>query len=62
MNSLNDLKTNWIEIKTKLKQKYILLTEHDVKLEKNKEEEMINRILKKLGKTREELNRIIEGL
>jgi uncharacterized protein YjbJ (UPF0337 family) len=53
---------NWDEQKSKLKQKFAALTENDLLFTKGKKEEMIEKLQIKLGKTKEELNKIIEGL
>ena len=48
-------KGNWHELKGKLKQKYGQLTDDDLTFAEGKEEEMLGRLQKKLGKTKEEL-------
>jgi uncharacterized protein YjbJ (UPF0337 family) len=62
MDNLNELKGNWNEIKGKLKLKFAILTDHDVLLIEGKKEEMLGRLQIKLGKTKEELQKIIAGL
>lgn len=57
-----ELKGNWSEQKGKLKKKFVFLTENDIMLEKGKEDEMLGKLQIKLGKTREELRKIIYGL
>jgi len=61
MNSTG-LKGNWEEQKGKLKQKFAILTDNDVLLFEGKKEEMLGRLQIKLGKTKEELQRIIAAL
>lgn len=56
------LKGNWEEIKGKLKQKFAILTDNDVLLLEGKHEEMLGRLQIKLGKTKEELQKIISDL
>jgi len=56
------LKGNWEEIKGKLKQKFAILTDNDVLLIEGKNEEMLGRLQIKLGKTKEELQKIISEL
>ncbi|MFC2111247.1 CsbD family protein [Bacteroidota bacterium] len=56
------LRANWKEKKAKLKQKFALLTDNDLMLVEGKKEEMLKRLQIKLGKTKEELNRILESL
>lgn len=51
-------KGNWKIAKGKLKQKYAELTDNDLEYVEGKEEELIGRIQRKTGETREE----IEGL
>ncbi|MCB0487213.1 MAG: CsbD family protein [Cyclobacteriaceae bacterium] len=61
MNKL-EFKGNWNELKGKLKQKYGQLTDDDLSFAEGKEEELIGRIQRKLGKTRDEIQREIESL
>ena len=56
------LKGNWAEQKGKLKQKFAMLTDDDVLLLDGKKEEMLGRLQVKLGKTKEELQKIISAL
>ena len=53
---------NWNEQKGKLKQKFAILTDNDLMLVEGKKEEMLGRLQIKLGKTKEELHKIIESL
>ena len=53
------LKGAWEEIKGTLKEKYAHLTDDDLKLAEGKEEEMYGKLQKKLGITREVLDKII---
>lgn len=61
MESL-ELKGNWNEQKGKLKQKFAVLTDNDLMFEEGKEDEMLGKIQIKLGKTKEEIRKIIAGL
>lgn len=61
MNSLI-IKGNWNETAGKLKQQFGNLTDDDVLFTKGKEEELLGRLQNKLGKTKEELRRIISKL
>ena len=54
------IKGNWNEIKGKLKQKYAQLTDDDLTFAEGKEEELLGRLQKRLGKTDEEIRREIE--
>lgn len=49
------VKGNWNELKGKLKQQYADLTDDDLLYEEGKEEELMGKLQKKLGKTREEV-------
>lgn len=53
---------NWVKRKGKLKQKFALLTDDDLLLAEGKKEEMLGRLQVKLGKTKEELQKIIAAL
>ena len=57
-----EVKGNWNEQKGKLKQKFAVLTDNDLMFEEGKKEEMYGRLQKTLGKTKEELQKIIEDL
>jgi uncharacterized protein YjbJ (UPF0337 family) len=57
-----EVKGNWNEQKGKLKQKFAVLTDNDLKYEEGKKEEMIGKLQIKLGKTKEELHKIISSL
>ena len=56
------LKGNWDEQKGKLKQKFTALTDNDLLFAEGKKDEMFGKLQIKLGKTKEDLYRIIEGL
>lgn len=56
------LKGQWNEIKGKLKQKYGQLTDDDLMFAEGKDEEMLGRLQKKLGRTKEEIRKEIESL
>lgn len=57
-----EAKGNWNEQKGKLKQKFATLTDDDLMFAEGKKEEMLGKLQKKLGKTKEELHRIISSL
>ena len=61
MNSLK-LKGNWNEVAGKLKQQFANLTDDDLLFQKGKEEELLGRLQSKVGKTKEELRKIISKL
>ena len=62
MKNITELKGNWNEIKGKLKQKFAVLTDSDLLLAEGKEEEMYGRLQVRLGKTKEEIHKLIEAL
>jgi uncharacterized protein YjbJ (UPF0337 family) len=61
MNKLQ-FKGSWNEIKGKLKQSYGNLTDDDLVFAEGKDDELIGRLQKKLGKTKEEVRHEIEKL
>jgi uncharacterized protein YjbJ (UPF0337 family) len=56
------IKGNWDEQKGKLKQKYATLTDNDLMFAEGKKEEMMGKLQIKLGKSKEELHKIISSL
>jgi uncharacterized protein YjbJ (UPF0337 family) len=56
------LKGNWNMQKAKLKQKFAVLTDNDLMFEEGRKEEMFGKLQIKLGKTKEELHKIITAL
>lgn len=61
MNSLQ-LKGAWNEIKGKLKQKYGDLTDDDLTYTEGQEDELLGRLQQKLGKSKEEVKKLIDEL
>jgi uncharacterized protein YjbJ (UPF0337 family) len=61
MTKLN-IKGNWKVIAGKLKQKYADLTDDDLLFAEGKEEELLGRLQKKLGKTKDEIRDEISKL
>jgi uncharacterized protein YjbJ (UPF0337 family) len=57
-----ELKGTWNEQKGKLKQKFATLTDNDLLFEEGKRDEMLGKLQVKLGKTKEELQKIFETL
>jgi uncharacterized protein YjbJ (UPF0337 family) len=57
-----ELKGNWTEQKGKLKMKFAILTDNDLMFTQGKKEEMLGKLQIKLGKTKEELRKIIAAL
>ena len=55
-------KGSWNETRGKLKQKYGQLTDDDLAFAEGKDDELLGRLQKKLGKTKEDVRREIESL
>jgi uncharacterized protein YjbJ (UPF0337 family) len=56
------MKGNWNEIAGKLKQQYGNLTDDDLLFKEGKEDELLGRLQKKIGKTKEEVRKLIAKL
>jgi len=52
-------KGTWNEVKGKLKQKYAELTDDDLQYIEGKEDQLLGRLQKKLGKSKDEVRQII---
>ena len=61
MNTLS-MKGSWKETAGKLKQQYANLTDDDLLFQEGKEEELLGRLQKKLGTTKEQLRNVIAKL
>jgi uncharacterized protein YjbJ (UPF0337 family) len=59
MNKLQ-FKGSWNEVKGKLKQKYAQLTDDDLTYSEGKDDELIGKLQKKLGKSAEEVRKALE--
>lgn len=57
-----EAKGNWTEQKGKLKQQFAVLTDNDLMFKEGKKDEMLGKLQIKLGKTKEELDKILAGL
>ena len=57
-----EIKGNWNELKGKLKQKFADLTDDDLMHAEGKEDEMYGKLQQKLGKTKEELQKMLSDL
>jgi uncharacterized protein YjbJ (UPF0337 family) len=55
-------KGNWNEMKGKIKQRWGDLTDDDLQFQEGKEDELVGRIQKKTGESREEVIRYINSL
>ena len=56
------MKGSWNEIKGKLKQKYGQLTDDDLTFAEGKDDELLGRLQKRLGRTKDELRSEIEEM
>ncbi len=57
-----ELKGNWDEQKGKLKQKFAALTDDDLLFAEGKKDEMLGKLQIKLGKSKDELHKLISDL
>jgi uncharacterized protein YjbJ (UPF0337 family) len=57
-----EIKGTWNETKGKLKQKYADLTDDDLLFEEGKEDELLGRLQKKTGETKEAIREAISKL
>ena len=57
-----EVKGSWNKQKGRLRQKFAILTDNDLMFEEGKKEEMFGRLQIKLGKTNEELQKIIASI
>jgi len=62
MESKDYLLGNWKEKKGILKQKYAILTDNDLLYVEGKKDEMLGRMQIKLGKTKEEIEKILSEI
>lgn len=62
MKNITEMKGNWNETKGKLKQKFSMLTDNDLLFIEGKQDEMLGRLQVKLGKTKEEIHKLIAAL
>jgi uncharacterized protein YjbJ (UPF0337 family) len=56
------MKGSWNEVKGKLKQRYGQLTDDDLAFADGKEDELLGRLQKRLGRTKDELRAEIEDM
>lgn len=54
-------KENWSELKPKLKEDHPILTDKDLSYEEGKEEKILATLQEKLGKTKNEVTRMIRN-
>ena len=55
-----EIKGNWNVAKGKLKQKFAQLTDDDLQFAEGKQDELVGRIQKLSGKTREEVQQVVD--
>ena len=56
------IKGSWEELKGKLKKKFAILTNNDMMFDEGRKEEMMGRLQIKLGKTKDEMIKIMANL
>jgi uncharacterized protein YjbJ (UPF0337 family) len=56
------MRGSWNEVKGKLKQKYGQLTDDDLTFAEGKEDELLGRLQKRLGRTKDQLRAEIEHM
>ena len=56
------MRGTWNEVKGKLKQKYAALTDDDLTYLVGKEEELYGKLQQKLGKTKDEIKKLIASI
>lgn len=54
-----ELEGNWEEFKGEIKQKFATITDDDLLFAEGKKDEMMGKLEQKLGKTKEELHKIL---
>ena len=57
-----EFKGAWNEVKGRLKQNYADLTDNDLEYQEGKEDEMLGRLQQKLGKTKDEIVKMIREI
>ncbi len=62
MKTSTKIEGSWKEIKGKLKKKFAMLTDSDLLMIEGKKDELLGRLQKKLGKSKEEINKLISEL
>lgn len=62
MEKLTKIKGSWNDTKGKLKHKFAMLRDSDLLLVEGRRDELLGRLQVKLGKTKEEINKLISEL
>ncbi len=61
MNELK-IKGNWNEMKGKLKKQFAMLNDDDLQFQEGREDELIGRLQQKLGKSKDEVRKMLAKL
>ena len=59
---VKEVEETWTEQKDRLKHSFAILTENDLMFDESKKEEILGKVQAKLGKTKEEFQKIIAEL
>ena len=62
MSTVLKLEEPWDQVKEKMKEVNTSLTDEDLQYERGKEDELLNRLAKKLNKTPEDVKGLIESV
>ena len=62
MRNSKELRNNWQEIRKNLKEKFAKLTDNDLLFAENQKREMIKRLQKKYGLSKEEIHKIFSDI
>jgi uncharacterized protein YjbJ (UPF0337 family) len=62
MKNTTEINGDWNQIKGKLKQKFSILTDNDLLMVEGKKDELYGRLQVKLGKSKEEIRKLIASL
>ena len=60
--NIPEQRLNWSQTKSKLKQKFAMLTDNDLLFDEDKEGDIICRLRSTLGKTKEKIHKTISDL
>ena len=61
-NSKLSLGSDWEEVKSKIKETNISITDEDLQYEKGREDELLERLSKKMKRSKEEVRAFIESV
>ena len=61
-NTNLSLGTNWEEVKAKIKERNISITDEDLHYEKGHEDELLDRLAKKMNRSKEDTRAFIESI